>query len=133
MTRGICPRLLWGWNLTFGYSSFFQGLTQGVWMVQIIWRNCGKTKENPTRRGRVGRIWETVWPRLRPFRAYIPGRMTESITWITPFEVSMSAVVTLASFTFTPPSVMMVISPPCTVAAFMPLDRSVDITLPATT
>lgn len=61
------------------------------------------------------------------------GMITVSITWITPFEVSMSAVVTVAPFTVTPPSVMMVRSPPCTVVAIMLLVRSVDMTLPGTT
>jgi hypothetical protein len=34
---------------------------------------------------------------------YIGGRMTLSITWMTPFDVSMSAVVTVASLIFTVP------------------------------
>ena len=33
------------------------------------------------------------------------GRITASITWITPFDASTSAVTTLAPFTVTPPSV----------------------------
>jgi hypothetical protein len=35
-----------------------------------------------------------------------------SITWMTPLEAATSVEVTLASLTFTPPSVVMVISPP---------------------
>lgn len=69
----------------------------------------------------------------RPSSGHIGGRITLSITWITPFEAATSAVTTLAPFTLTPPSVVTVIAAPWTVAAFMPFDRSADITLPATT
>ena len=62
-----------------------------------------------------------------------PGWMTVSITWITPFEASMSAWTTVAPSTITPSSRLMVISEPSTVSAIMPSDRSVDITLPGTT
>jgi hypothetical protein len=63
----------------------------------------------------------------------IGGKMTASITWITPFEAAISALTTCAPFTVTPPSVMIVTGLPCTVAAVMPLLRSPDITLPGTT
>jgi hypothetical protein len=64
---------------------------------------------------------------------YIGGRMTLSITWITPFDAMMSAVEITAPFTLAPPSSVMVTSAPLTVLAIMPSVRSVDITAPGTT
>ncbi len=56
-------------------------------------------------RGPTGWVADRCWN-------YISGMITASITWITPFEASMSGVTTLASFTMTPPSVMIVTSEP---------------------
>ena len=61
------------------------------------------------------------------------GRMTLSMTWMTPFEVSMSAETTVASSTITPLSRSIMTSEPCTVVAIMSSVRSPDITLPGTT
>ena len=43
---------------------------------------------------------------------YSAGRITVSITWITPFDASMSAVVTVAPLTLTPSDRSIVRSPP---------------------
>lgn len=64
---------------------------------------------------------------------YIGGMMTVSITWITPFDAAISAVVTVASLTITLSPTEIVTSAPFTVAAVMPSDRSAAITDPGTT
>jgi hypothetical protein len=92
----------------------------------------GRRKFQVAGRSGGGERGGTGPPRLF-VRSYEPGMITLSITWITPFDASTSAVVTLASSTITPPSVMIVTSLPSTVPASMPFVRSVDITLPGTT
>ena len=60
------------------------------------------------------------------------GISTVSMTWITPLSAAMSAVVTLAASTVTPPAVAIVRSLPCTVLT-LPGLMSFDMTLPETT
>jgi len=48
-----------------------------------------------------------------------------------PLSVSISALITVASFTFTPLVASMVISCPCKVFTFMTPERSVDLTFPS--
>ncbi len=60
------------------------------------------------------------------------GRITESMTWITPLSATMSVLTTLAASTLTPPAVVTVISLPCTVLT-LPALTSAAITLPGTT
>ena len=62
------------------------------------------------------------------------GSRTVSITWITPFEQTMSALVTVASFTITlPPSIWIESSSPFTVFAEDSFVASAAITRRATT
>jgi malate dehydrogenase (quinone) len=61
------------------------------------------------------------------------GTMTVSITWMTPFEASMSALTTVALSIFTPAEVSIVTSAPLTVLADLSAATSFDITLPGTT
>ena len=60
------------------------------------------------------------------------GRITLSITWMTPLLAAMSVAVTLALSTMTPPSVVMVMLLPSTVFTG-PALTSAAITFPATT
>ena len=60
------------------------------------------------------------------------GRITLSMTWITPLSATMSTAVTFASFTLTPPMVETLIAEPCTDFT-IPAFTSLDITAPGTT
>ena len=60
------------------------------------------------------------------------GRITASMTWMTPLSATMSVFTTLAASTFTPPVVVTVMSLPCTVLT-LPASTSAAITLPGTT
>jgi hypothetical protein len=61
------------------------------------------------------------------------GIRTASITWITPFEHSTSACITFALLTLTPPVVVIVRFPPCTVVRVVCIITSAAISLPDTT
>ncbi len=68
--------------------------------------------------------------RVRPYF----GRITESRTWITPFEQAMSTLATLALSIFTLPSLTVNLTDcPCTVLASDSFTTSADMTLPDTT
>lgn len=67
------------------------------------------------------------------YRAPHLGIKTASITWITPFEASISALTTEALSIFTPLLVSMATSPPCTVLALLRAPTSFAITFPETT
>ena len=62
------------------------------------------------------------------------GKRTVSITWITPFETTMSVLITCASFTLTvPPLVEILTSWPLTVVAEDSFATFAAVTLPANT
>ena len=69
----------------------------------------------------------------RGARDYSFGSKTVSMTWITPLPHSMSALITLALFTFTPFDASIAISSPSTVLADFSLTTSAAKTLPGTT
>jgi hypothetical protein len=70
----------------------------------------------------------------RPSQAYLPGRMTVSITWITPLVASMSAPITVAFCTMTLPfSLLVVTSWPWRVLTVAPLAAASLKTRPLTT
>lgn len=68
-----------------------------------------------------------------PGQVYIGGRRTVSMTWMTPFLVWMSALMTVASLILTPLEVSMVSSLPWTVLAVLSEATSAEVTAPATT
>jgi hypothetical protein len=68
-----------------------------------------------------------------PARAYSFGKITVSITWITPFEASTSVFVTFAPATVTPFAVSIATLWPWTVSAESSFTTSAARTLPATT
>jgi len=64
---------------------------------------------------------------------YCGGSRTVSITWMIPFEASISALTTVAPLILTPDDASILSIPPWTVAASVSLTTSPELTLPATT
>ena len=71
---------------------------------------------------------------LSPGKHQLPGTITLSMTWITPFDASMSAEITFAPSTVTPLVASMATLSPCTVFALSVLPAmSPDMTFPGRT
>ena len=71
--------------------------------------------------------------RVRLVKSSYCGRITESMTWMTPFEASTSALTTLAPLILTPLDVSILTIWPSTVFASLSFITSAAITLPGTT